>query len=144
MEELKKNKGIVTISYRVPYADTDQMKVVYYANYFVYFERLRNELFRATGIPYTEIEARDLMFPVHEAHCEYENPALYDDLIEIRGWLAWVQGSRFQINYEIIRDNERLVTGHTIHVVVNRDLKPRRVPAEVQMLLPEKLDELTL
>ena len=72
-----------TIPYRVPYADTDQMGIVYYANYFVYFERLRNELLRATGVPYRVWEERGLRLPVVEAHAAYIAPARYDDLLEI-------------------------------------------------------------
>ena len=60
------------ISYRVPYADTDQMGVVYYANFFVYFERVRNELLRNMGLPYTTLEADGLMLPVASANCNYK------------------------------------------------------------------------
>jgi len=119
----------VVMSYRVPYADTDQMSVVYYANYFVFFERLRNELIRKSGKTYLEIEQSGLMFPVVEATCHYVRSAQYDDELKITGWLAWVQGSRFQIEYEILRGTEQLVTGHTIHNVITMDGgRPRRVP----------------
>jgi acyl-CoA thioester hydrolase len=60
----------VSISYRVPYADTDQMGVVYYANYLVYFERLRNELVRAGGRSYRQWEEDGITLPVIEAHCD--------------------------------------------------------------------------
>ena len=60
---------MVSIEYRVPYADTDQMKVVYYANYLVYFERMRNELLRNTGCTYYQMEEDGLALPVIEAVC---------------------------------------------------------------------------
>jgi acyl-CoA thioester hydrolase len=116
------------ITYRVPYADTDQMGVVYYANYFIFFERLRNELIRGTGITYREIEKGGLMFPVIEAFCEYHNAARYDDLLEIHGWVCWLQGSRFKVRYEIHTNDIKLVDGFTIHNTITRDGKPRRVP----------------
>lgn len=124
----------VTIEYRVPYADTDQMQVVYYANYFVYFERLRNELIRATGLPYTEVEESGVMFPVYEANCVYHSSARYDDLLQITGWLEWAQGSRFHIRYRIENgQKELLVTGHTTHVVVSIEgNKPRRIPSALK------------
>ena len=129
----KKNK--IILKYRVPYADTDQMKVVYYANYLVYFERLRNELIRRSGKTYAEIEETGLAFPVMEVHCNYLLPALYDDELDITGWLSWVEGSRFQVDYDIYRNEELLVSGYTIHVVINDERRPRRVPAEMTALL---------
>ena len=129
----KKNK--VVLNYRVPYADTDQMKVVYYANYLVYFERLRNELIRKSGKTYVEIENEGLAFPVLEVHCNYLKPAEYDDELEIHGWLSWAEGSRFQVDYDIFHDEELLVSGYTIHVVINEERRPRRVPGEMLALL---------
>lgn len=125
----------VSIEYRVPYADTDQMGVVYYANYFVLFERLRNELLRASGISYRQVEADGLMFPVIEAHCEYRRPARYDDVLLTHGWLAAAEGGRFRIEYEVMRDDELLVAGHTWHAVVSLDGRPRRVPEHIKRLL---------
>ena len=123
------------LDYRVPYADTDQMKVVYYANYFVYFERLRNELIRESGVAYTEIERSGLMFPVVEAHAEYHGGARYDDLLRILGRVEWIQGSRFRVLYEIYREEELLVTGSTIHTTLTLEGRPRRVPDTMKKLL---------
>src|SRR5262245_28192662 len=69
---------------RVRYADTDQMGVVYYANYLVWFEVARTEWLREGGWSYREMEADGISLPVIEAHCEYRQPARYDDEIEIR------------------------------------------------------------
>ncbi len=135
MNEQVNKERVINLEYRVPYADTDKMQVVYYANYFVYFERLRNELFRSSGVPYSMIEERGLQFPVAKAVCEYHMSAVYDDLINIAGWVSWIQGSRFQINYEITKDDTLLVDGHTIHVTINEEKKARRVPAEVLDIL---------
>ncbi|MDH5655879.1 MAG: Tol-Pal system-associated acyl-CoA thioesterase, partial [Spirochaetia bacterium] len=61
--------------------------------------------------------------------------ALYDDELDITGWLSWVEGSRFQVDYDIYRNEELLVSGYTIHVVINDERRPRRVPAEMTALL---------
>ena len=120
------------ISYRVPYADTDQMGVVYYANYFVYFERLRNELLRDLGCTYGKMEVQDLQLPVIEAHCDYKLPVRYDDLIEITGWVAECRGAKFTVHCEVHRDGELLASGHTIHACVTiATRKPRRLPPEL-------------
>src|SRR6476646_5368618 len=69
---------------RVRYAETDQMGVVYHANYFVWFEVGRTDLLRAAGWTYREMEADGLSLPVIQAQCDYKQPARYDDELEIR------------------------------------------------------------
>ena len=97
---------MTSIEYRVPYADTDQMKVVYYANYLVYFERLRNELLRDTGYTYYKMEEDGLALPVIEAVCNYKSSARYDDLLTISGWVSEIKGVRVTIQCEVRRGDE--------------------------------------
>lgn len=119
-----------TIEYRVPYADTDKMGVVYYANYFVYFERLRTELLREAGFSYFEMEEQGVMLPVIEATCNYKKPAGYDDSLEISGWVEEIKGPKVKICCEVRKNDELLVSGHTIHACVNgKTRRPIRPPA---------------
>ena len=69
---------------RVIYGDTDQMGVVYYANYLRYFEAGRTELFRSRGSTYLAMEQSGFGLPVVEAHCEYRVSAKFDDLVVVR------------------------------------------------------------
>ena len=107
------------IEYRVPYADTDQMKVVYYANYLVYFERLRNELLRGTGYTYLLMEEKGFALPVIEAVCHYKSSARYDDLLTICGWVSSIKGVRITIECEVRRGEELLASGHTTHACID-------------------------
>ncbi len=118
----------VAITYRVPYADTDRMGVVYYANYLVYFERLRNELLRRTGSSYREWEERGLSLPVVEAACRYRVPAHYDDVLTISGRAERFTGTRIRIDYRVGRGETILAEGHTIHACLGRNGRPIRVP----------------
>ena len=93
-----------SLEYRVPYADTDQMGFVYYANFFVYFERSRNEILRDLGVPYVELEERGVILPVLEAHCEYKTPAKYDDVLKIGGWGEIVGKARIKCHAEVWRN----------------------------------------
>jgi acyl-CoA thioester hydrolase len=120
-----------TITYRVPYADTDQMGFVYYANYLVYFERLRNELLREGGTAYKEWEARGILLPVIEAYCRYRAPAHYDDLLKISGRISMGKGTRIRIDYEARRDDILLAEGYTVHACLKRSGRPTRVPEEL-------------
>lgn len=127
------------IKYRVPYADTDQMGVVYYAHYLVYFERLRNELLREAGFPYYEIEKQGLMLPVIEAVCRYRNPARYDDMLSISGWVDEIKGVKVKICCEIRKDGDLLAEGHTVHACVDiRSRRPIRPPENLMALVERK------
>ena len=126
MEETGPMRKIVT-EYRVPYADTDQMGVVYYGNYMALFERARNELMRACGYTYKECEAEGFMLPVVHAEADYRSPAKYDDLLEISAWVRLQKGVRIEIACEVRRkgEDQLLVSGYTRHVFVStRNFRP--------------------
>ncbi len=121
------------IPYRVPYADTDQMHVVYYANYLTYFERARNELLRACGYTYRALEASGLGLPVAEAHVVYLSPATYDDALELVAWCEGFKGARLTIRCEVRRDGQLLAEGYTVHALVDlRTLRPTRPSPELR------------
>ena len=96
------------MTYRVSYGDTDQMGVVYYANYLELFERGRTEMLRSAGLTYRDFEQAGYLLPVHEAHCRYHRPAHYDDLLTIRSWIREMRGVRFTVACEILRGDELL------------------------------------
>jgi len=125
----------ITTEIRVRYAETDQMNVVYYANYLVWFEIGRTELLRAAGLTYERLEVdHGCILPVADAHCRYKAPAHYDDRILIETTPAMVRGSVIKFAYRILRQNnpdqaaepELLAEGETVHVVCNAQMK--RVP----------------
>ena len=119
----------ISIEYRVPYADTDQMGVVYYANFFVYFERVRTEVLRELGLTYRQMETDGLMLPVIEATCHYHSPALYDDVLDLRGHFEPLSATRLRAVCEVYRGDVRLASGHTIHVCLHADSRrPTRLP----------------
>ncbi len=108
-----------TVTYRVPYADTDQMGVVYYGNYLKYFEMARNELMRVCGYTYKQCEQEGWMLPVLHAETDYHRPARYDDLIEISAWCRSLKGIRLEIACEVRVNGELLVDGFTRHCFVS-------------------------
>ena len=122
---------------RVRYAETDKMGVVYYANYFVWFEVGRADLLRDAGWSYREMEAEGLSLPVIEAHCDYRQPARYDDDLEVRTTGSLLSPVRVQFTYDIVRpgDNATIATGHTVHATLDRAGRPRRLPERVHALL---------
>ena len=121
---------------RVRYAETDRMGVVYYANYFVWFEIGRTDWLRETGQSYREMEISGVQLPVIEAHCEYRRPAKYDDDLEIRTRATLLTPVRIRFDYEIVRgDDDTLVTGHTIHAALDSRGRPCRLPARVRDIL---------
>jgi len=126
--------GIVEL--RVRYAETDQMGVVYYANYLVWFEVGRTELLRSLGWSYREMEHEGIGLPVIESSCLYHRPARYDDELEIRTKGTLLSAVRMQFDYEIMRNpgGELIVSGRTLHAAVNGHGRPARLPARVRGL----------
>jgi acyl-CoA thioester hydrolase len=116
---------------RVRYAETDQMGVVYHANYFVWFEVGRVELLRQLGFSYRDMEADDRCFiAVVDARCRYKAPARYDDEIMVRTHLKNVRDAVIHFGYELMREADGLLLaeGETTHIVTGPDMKTRSLP----------------
>jgi acyl-CoA thioester hydrolase len=118
---------------RVRYAETDQMGVVYHANYYIWFEIGRVEFLRQLGFSYREMELKDGCYiVVGETSCRHLRPARYDDVLRIRTRVA-VAGTRtVRFAYEILNDasGEIIATGETMHVVCDRNGRPKQIPAQ--------------
>ncbi len=117
---------------RVIYGDTDQMGIVYYGTYLRFFEAARNEFLRAKGLRYRDLEEKHrLLLPVTEAAVQYRRPARYDDLITVEIALAELGRASARFDYRIVRGDELLATGHTVHACVGPDGRIRRIPPEL-------------
>jgi acyl-CoA thioester hydrolase len=121
---------------RVRYAETDKMGVVYYANYFVWFEVGRADLLRSLGWTYREMEHAGIALPVIEAHCDYRRPARYDDEIEIRPRGRMLSPIRMEFTYEVVRRGDETVvaSGRTVHAALDPAGKPCRLPDRIRQL----------
>jgi acyl-CoA thioester hydrolase len=110
------------------------MGVVYYANYLVWFEVGRTDLLRNAGSTYRVMEANGFSLPVIEAHCEYRQPAKYDDELEIRTRGALLSSVRVRFEYDVARasDGAILASGFTVHATLDRTGRPCRLPEEVR------------
>jgi len=125
----------VTTQVRVRYAETDQMGIVYYANYLVWFELGRVELLRSLGLAYSQLEKEhECILPVVEASCRYRSPAHYDDEILIETQPAMLRGSVLKFAYRILRKGNDglaptlLAEGETTHVVCDDQLRRKALP----------------
>jgi len=124
---------------KVRYAETDQMRFVYYANHFVYYEVARTEWLASRGLPYHVLESTGFAIPVLEAHCEYRAPARYGDDLVVRV-APRLEGLRIRFDYRTHRgapDGELLAEGWTVHVCMDREGKPRRPSAQLREILEE-------
>ncbi len=116
---------------RPRYADTDQMKFVYYGKYFEYFEQARSELLRAIGITYSEIESHGYLLPVIEASAKYKRPVHYDEEIRIETTMPEMPVARIRLEYRIYRGDEPepVAEGYTVHSFISAATgKPARAP----------------
>ena len=121
----------VSTEIRVRYAETDQMGLVYYANYLIWFEVGRAEFCRQKGFVYRDFEHDTGAFlAVAEAQCRYHNPARYDDLLTIETQVSEFRKRTVRFQYELIRKESQLLvaTGMTLHVVLDRQGRPKSFP----------------
>jgi acyl-CoA thioester hydrolase len=123
--------------YRVIYGDTDQMGVVYYANYLRWFELGRTEWLRQMGLPYAKIEGMGLRFPVTLASCHYRSPARYDDEVTIETVLFSMGRASLIFRYKIYRVEIHglLAEGETRHACVDERGHVTRIPSSLSSAL---------
>jgi acyl-CoA thioester hydrolase len=119
---------------RVRYAETDKMGVVYYANYFVWFEVARTDLLRTMGWSYREMEQAGVSLPVIEAHCDYHRPARYDDELDVRTEGRMLSPVRMEFVYQVVHREQQVVaaSGRTVHAALDRTGRPCRLPERVR------------
>lgn len=128
---------------RVRYKDTDQMGMVYYGNYFTFFEIGRVEYMRERGIAYKQMEQEDDSYiVVAQANCRYLRPARYDDLLRIRTRVSESRRRSIRFAYEIVRheSGEVLATGETLHIICNGEGRPKSLPEKYRQLFPLKVE----
>ena len=125
------------IKTRVRYQETDQMGIVYYANFFTYFEMGRTEFLRNLGLPYSELEKEHIYFPVTEAHCQFRAPAHYDDVLSIQTFISELKHATVEFTHKVIResDNTLIAEGFTKLACLNASRKPAPMPAKLKNLL---------
>ncbi len=119
------------VTVRVRYAETDQMGVVYHANYLVWFEVGRVELMRALGVEYKRMEIEDdCQIVVADLRCRYHHPARYDEVLRVRTRISQSRNRVIRFAYELFRDadGQLLATGETTHIICGRNGKPKLLP----------------
>jgi len=120
---------MVESRFRVRYAETDQMGVVYYANYFVWMEIGRTDFCRTCGFSYRDLEVEEKAYiAVANANCRYIASARYDDEILVETQLSRLKRRVLEFSYKISKGDSLLAEGQTVHVVIGPDGKPRALP----------------
>jgi acyl-CoA thioester hydrolase len=133
-------KEFAEATVRVRYAETDQLGVVYHAHYFVWFEVGRVELIRELGIVYKQMEIDDdCHIVVTEAHCRYERPARYDDVLRVRTRITEAHTRTISFGYEVIHGEtgNLLASGSTKHVVCGRNGRPKTLPEKYRKIFSQ-------
>ena len=125
---------------RVILGDTDQMGVVYYANYLRFFESARAAYWRDLGRSYKDLEAWGVAMPVIEAHCDYKRPAHYEDLLVVDIEVSQLRGASVRFSYRVLRGDTLIAQGYTRHAVIGTDGRPRALPEEMRAAIPRVVD----
>lgn len=130
--------GVVTeTTVRVNYSETDQMGVVYHANYVIWLDVARTEHLREAGMSYREVEAMGIRLAVADLRVRYIQPARYDDVIRIRCWVSDLASRRVIFRYQVTHADTGtlLATAETTMISLNQTQRPTRLPPQVATLL---------
>jgi acyl-CoA thioester hydrolase len=124
----------------VRYAETDQAGMAHHSSFLPWFEEGRVEYLRRLGMPYQQLEAEGIHFPVREAFCRYWVPARFDDVLMVETILDEVGGASVRFGYRITRqtDGMLIAEGHTLHACVDDSGKVKRLPVAVRALLRQQ------
>ena len=130
-------KDTVDCEIRVRYAETDQMGVVYYANYLVWFEVGRSEFCRKRGFSYADLEAAGHKLVVTDVHCRYRGSARYDETVRVRTRLKNLNKRMLTFDYQVLRygTNEVIAEGESEHLSIGLNGKPKILPEEFRIRL---------
>jgi acyl-CoA thioester hydrolase len=119
----------------VRYAETDQQGVAYHANYFVWMEIGRTRYLEALGFPYHRLEAGGALFSVMDARCRFAGAARYGERVEIATRVTSVRSRSVAFGYELEAGGRPLATGATVLIALDRERRPRRIPADLARAL---------
>src|SRR4029078_1652905 len=130
-----------TVEFRVRYAETDQMQVVYHSNYLIWCEIGRTEFIRALGTPYAELQRKNVTLAVVEANLRFHSAARYDNLIRVTTTISDVRSRTITFDYVITNaeTGERFVTASTKLASLTRDSRLKTLPADLRALLENAL-----
>ena len=120
---------------RVIFGDTDQMGVVYYANYLRYFESARAAYWRDLGKSYKDLVDWGVALPVVEAHCNYKRPSFYEDLLVVDVDVSELRAASLRFAYRVLRGDELIAEGYTRHAVIGTDGKPKALPDALRQVI---------
>ena len=124
---------------RVRYAETDQMRFVYYGNYAQYFEVGRVEFLRSRGLSYKDLEAEGVMMPVVELNIKYKRPAKYDDLLTIRSQVAALTDKRVVFSQEVFSESDKLLTEGKVELafIDSKTMRPINCPPHLREIFTQ-------
>ena len=125
------------VEFRVRYAETDQMRVVYHSNYLIWCEIGRTEFIRALGTPYAELERQNVTLAVVEASLRFHSAARYDNLIRVTTRIADVRSRTLTFEYVITNaeTGEKLVSASTKLASLTRDSRLTTLPETLRKVL---------
>lgn len=129
--------NIIETTFRVRYAETDQMGIVHHASYVVWLEEGRSNWMRGHGSSYAQFEKEGLWLAVTDLDVRYHQPARYDQPVTVRCWVESVRSRQMQFSYEIVDPHTGavFVTACTRHICIDRDGKATRIPEKWQNFL---------
>ncbi len=135
---------IYVYTFRVMYADTDQMGVMWHGNHYRYMEQARTELLRDIDLPYKEMENKHkIMLPATETFCKYRKAIFYDQIVNVETFVSGLHKASVEISYRFkdADDSSLLADGYTLHAFVSTENnKIIKIPPDIKKAISQIMD----
>ena len=137
---MSSNEKVSETTFRVRYAETDQMGLVHHASYVVWLEEGRSNWMRSRGSSYAQFEQEGLVLAVTDLNVRYHRAARYDQPVTVRCWVTDVRSRQLHFSYQVVEPatGELFVTATTKHVCLNRHGKVTNIPPRWQKFLKQE------
>lgn len=117
---------------KIYYHDTDCGGVVYYGNYLKFLEEARTDALEQIGLSVKKLADEDILFVVRRQEIDYDAPAQYGDVLDIKTWFSKIGKASVEFEYEVIRDGKIITKAKTTMVCVDSKIKAKPIPQDIR------------
>jgi acyl-CoA thioester hydrolase len=124
---------------RVRLSETDQNGVVYYSQYFIYFDVAKTDFLRHEGLEPMGLGGKGLRLLAAETRCTYHIPAKFEDTIDVDVWVEKLGNSSIVFDFEAKNGTSTIADGYLVNVLVGAAGKPVKLPERARQKLARHL-----
>ena len=123
-----------TLKIQISWGHCDPAKIVFYPNYFIWFDQSAHHLFDKAGANMGDLmdQCGVVGLPIVDAHAEFIYPSKYGDEIKVTSWISEWREKTLIVTHEIHNNGLLAVKGTEVRVWAKpHPDDPKRLQAQV-------------